>query len=472
MSHRSPNPYEFEASAHPRDRRRNHHAERYDDPIPAGPHPYAEHAHRPDYGAALASAEGRHDPRSRPRPSSGRPRAKPRPSAAAADYTFGHAGRQIRFGPVAFWTIVGTLVIMAAWSLVTATYFAFHDDVIKRLLARQAEMQYAYEDRIAEMRTRVDRVTSRQLLDQEQFEQKLDQLLRRQSMLESRASALTSLTDPNVTGSVRVPARSGPVRKAAPISGPDLFPPATDRRAEIDRRGGPERVLARLQDSLDRVEVQQTTTLNSLEETYGQKARRIRTMLTDLGLNVDKAASHRGVGGPFIPVRLPANANAFDRQIYRTSLARAQVDRLSRALDSVPVRSPVEGEIDTSSGFGVRIDPFLGRPAMHTGVDIRASIGDPVRATAAGTVTQAGWNGGYGKMVEIDHGNGLATRYGHLSAVEATVGQKVKIGQVIGRVGSTGRSTGPHLHYETRVAGDPVDPQKFLRAAAQLGHGS
>ena len=97
-------------------------------------------------------------------------------------------------------------------------------------------------------------------------------------------------------------------------------------------------------------------------------------------------------------------------------------------------------------------------------------MGDPVRATADGVVESAGWSGGYGKMVEIDHGNGFATRYGHMSEIEVKVGQKIKIGQDIGRVGSTGRSTGPHLHYETRIDGEAVDPQKFLRAGLRLGN--
>ena len=107
---------------------------------------------------------------------------------------------------------------------------------------------------------------------------------------------------------------------------------------------------------------------------------------------------------------------------------------------------------------------------MHTGLDFRSSSGDPVRATASGKVESAGWSGGYGKMVEIDHGNGLSTRYGHLSEIDVKVGQPIKIGQTIGRVGSTGRSTGPHLHYETRIEGDAVDPQKFLRAGLRLGN--
>jgi murein DD-endopeptidase MepM/ murein hydrolase activator NlpD len=106
---------------------------------------------------------------------------------------------------------------------------------------------------------------------------------------------------------------------------------------------------------------------------------------------------------------------------------------------------------------------------MHTGIDFRAPSGTPARATAPGKVVEADWVGGYGNMVEIDHGNGLTTRYAHLSSVEVDVGQTVTKGQVIGRVGSTGRSTGPHLHYETRLDGDPMDPMRFVRAGQKFG---
>src|SRR3954463_13829219 len=115
-------------------------------------------------------------------------------------WTLGHAGRQVRVGPVAFWTIVGSLVVMAGWSATTATYFAFRDDVLTRLLARQAQMQFAYEDRIADLRGQVDRLPPPQLLDQEQFESKLDQIARRQAILESRGAALSSLPETTVTG--------------------------------------------------------------------------------------------------------------------------------------------------------------------------------------------------------------------------------------------------------------------------------
>jgi murein DD-endopeptidase MepM/ murein hydrolase activator NlpD len=400
-----------------------------------------------------------------------------------------HAGRQVRLGPIAFWVAVGTLVIMAGWTITTGTYFAFREDVLTRLLARQAEMQFAYEDRIAELRAQVDRISSRQLLDQEQYEQKLGEVQRRQSALESRASALHGLPDPVSTGSIKPAARPGtgaePSRggafKPSPIN--DIAPPEAPKQREAGllptifsgrpaNSGGFDAAIERLHASLDRVEARQGATLSSLEESYDAKARRIRGVLGELGLNTNKIAPPQAtgaVGGPFIAPRLRNDANAFERQVQRISAARAQLDRLTRTIGSVPVRRPVTGEIDAVSGFGVRIDPFIRAPAMHTGLDLRADHGEPVRATANGTVTTAGWNGGYGKLVEVDHGNGFATRYGHLSSIDVQVGQVVRTGQVVGKVGSTGRSTGPHLHYETRVDGEAVDPHKFLRAGARLG---
>ena len=392
------------------------------------------------------------------------------------------AGRQVRFGPVAFWTVVGTLVIMAGWSIVTATYFAFHDEVITRLIARQADLQVAYEDRLAEMRAQVDRVITRQLLDHEQVEEKLDRVLRRQSVLEQRASTLSALGEPNATGSAKPSTRHSPTAEAATTPKPSpiremavpkppgerLAPHAPATASAIAASPDVDGTLARLMSSLDRVEQRQAASLNQMEESYETKVRRIRSLLDEIGVSPGKGAE-AGTGGPFVPVKLSANADPFERQAHRIQLARAQLDRLSRTLVALPIRRPVSGEIDMSSTFGVRIDPFLGRPAFHTGIDFRGDIGEAVRATGSGTVIAAGWSGGYGRMVDIDHGNGLTTRYGHLADIVVQVGQSVKIGQVVGRMGSTGRSTGPHLHYETRVDGDAVDPQRFLRAGLRMG---
>ncbi|MBR1220357.1 M23 family metallopeptidase [Bradyrhizobium sp. U87765 SZCCT0131] len=421
----------------------------------------------------------------------------PAPTAASrnSSYTIAHAGKQVRIGPVVFWIVVGTVTVMGAWSAATATYFAFRDDVLTRLIARQASMQYAYEDRIAELRARLDRTTSRQLLDQEQFDQKLDQIVRRQSALESRAAAMNSVPDISITGSIKPPGRGAAIDsgtsatpKPSPINDTVIFVAPPDREARLEARTpanvtaqpiqlakaqGLDTTLVRLQTSLDQVETRQLATLNAVEDQYESRIRRMRGVFSDLGLDLNQmqgAAPKGGIGGPFVPVKPPSkDADTFDRQLYRISVTRAQIDRLNRTLALVPYRKPVLGEVEFSSGFGVRTDPFLGRPAMHTGLDFRASMGDPVRATANGRVDNAGWSGGYGRMIEIDHGNGLATRYGHLSEIKVKIGDVVKIGQIIGAVGSTGRSTGPHLHYETRIDGDAVDPQKFLRAGVRLG---
>lgn len=374
-------------------------------------------------------------------------RARGTAEAGKAGYTIAHAGRQVRFGPVVFWIAVGTVVIMAGWSIAAATYLAFRDDVLRTLIAHQADQQFAYEDRIAELRAQIDRTTSRQLLDQEQFEQKLNDLVRRQAILEQRAATLGGISDPASTGSIK------PARPADP--------PASPARGKQSNLGT---ALGRLEASLDRLEHRQAQAVAQIDGRYEGKARLMRGVLTQLGVKINGAAT----GGPLVPVKLPAENESFERAMMHASLARSDANRLSAVLVNVPVRKPVAGEIDETSPFGVRADPFVHEAAMHTGIDFRGEIGEPIHATAAGTVSIAGWSGGYGKMVEVDHGNGLATRYGHLSEIDVSVGEPVRIGQVIGKLGSTGRSTGPHIHYETRVEGEAVNPQKFLDAGDKL----
>jgi murein DD-endopeptidase MepM/ murein hydrolase activator NlpD len=424
-----------------------------------------------------------------------RGRGAARPVPAGAGYTIAHAGRQIRLGPVAFWIFVGTTVVMAGWSVATATYFAFHDDLLKGLLARQAEQQYAYEDRIAELRARIDRATSRQLLDQEQFAQKLEDLLRRQAALESRGAALAGFADPTATGSIRpqaggrlpIDGHAAPGRERHSSLDLDQAPRGSGRVADAGarlaqvERGQVERGqvehsqvergqidLAQIEAALDRIDRHQAAALADMQARYEERARKVRSVLAEVGLRPSSPAAS---GGPFVPIKLPGEGGGFERALTRVTIARAQTEQLNRTLIFVPVRKPVTGDIDLSSTFGVRIDPFLHIPAMHTGVDFRGDTGEPIHATAAGTVTGAGWSGGYGKMVEVDHGNGLSTRYGHLSEIDVKVGDSIRIGEVVGRMGSTGRSTGPHLHYETRVDGEAVDPQRFLNAGAHLGGG-
>ena len=225
---------------------------------------------------------------------------------------------------------------MAGWSIATATYFAFRDDLLKGLIARQAEQQYAYEDRIAELRARIDRTTSRQLLDQEQFEQKLDDLMRRQSTLESRAAALGGdrrschdrrnqaggecrrLRFTYVRRKHATAARRSSLTAHRPRAGPARMPTSAPSFRASKRRSIASSGARRLR-------------LAQLQERYEGKARRLRGVLADLGLKLDGPAP-AGSGGPFVPIKLPGEGNSFERAVARVNIARTQAEHLSRTL--------------------------------------------------------------------------------------------------------------------------------------------
>lgn len=144
-----------------------------------------------------------------------------------------------------------------------------------------------------------------------------------------------------------------------------------------------------------------------------------------------------------------------------------KLDAMNNGAISIPSILPI-ANFTLSSSFGVRSDPFAGSAAMHAGIDLASRSGTPIYATADGVVNRAEWFGGYGNMVEIDHGKGIATRYGHMSRIAAREGSRIKRGDLIGYVGSTGRSTGNHLHYEVRIDGRAVNPMPFLQSADYL----
>jgi murein DD-endopeptidase MepM/ murein hydrolase activator NlpD len=184
--------------------------------------------------------------------------------------------------------------------------------------------------------------------------------------------------------------------------------------------------------------------------------------------NVDPASLRRlgfypakpgaaGQGGPFERAGNSTFKSLFDSW--------KKLDSLQDGVIAVPSDKPVKADVVFTSGFGVRADPFERGAAFHPGIDLSGAYGTPVYATADGTVSRAGWNnGGYGNLVEIDHGRGIATRYGHMSAILVSAGEHVTRGQQIGRMGSTGRSTGNHLHYEVRIDNRPVNPIPFMKS--------
>jgi murein DD-endopeptidase MepM/ murein hydrolase activator NlpD len=174
----------------------------------------------------------------------------------------------------------------------------------------------------------------------------------------------------------------------------------------------------------------------------------------------DAAASKfQGQGGPFEAVEPLKAADPKFKQMF---MSWKKLDQLEDGTIAIPSSVPVSGT-DFTSGYGVRSDPFQRRAAMHAGVDLAGPIGTPIHATADGIVNRSEWVTGYGNLVEINHGRGIQTRYGHLSRSMVVPGQRVKRGDVIALMGSTGRSTGSHLHYEVRLDGRAVNPVPFMQ---------
>ena len=171
-------------------------------------------------------------------------------------------------------------------------------------------------------------------------------------------------------------------------------------------------------------------------------------------------------GGPLLSLSTSADGS-LDPRFRRLGQSLARMDALQRGLEGIPQVLPASLQF-ISSGFGYRSDPFTGGAAFHPGLDFRGPIGAPIYAAAKGQVSFVGQKSGYGNCVEVSHGNGLVTRYAHMSAFRTQLGHIVNAGELIGAIGSTGRSTGPHLHFEVRINDQPVNPRPFLEIAPDV----
>jgi len=216
--------------------------------------------------------------------------------------------------------------------------------------------------------------------------------------------------------------------------------------------------------NFDRVDAMQAQLVDraraATRQTYEQRSLALR----QLGFEPGRfQQAQEGVGGPYEPV----SADNADPRFLELFTTWRQLDQLQQGAAAIPSAFPLHNGVNFTSGFGIRSDPFRGRAAMHAGIDLAGPMGTPIYATADGTVGRSEWNsGGYGNLVEIDHGQGIQTRYGHLSQRIAVAGQRVHRGDLIGLMGSTGRSTGSHLHYEVRIDGRAVNPVPFLQASS------
>jgi len=318
------------------------------------------------------------------------------------------------------------LAVLLAWggSMAVMGFMQYHR---ASLLYREAKVETA-EQRVADYRQDIGKAT--------------DDLKRRQDFIDHMLVMLPDDVKPGETVSNSKSEAQKTVDKVS---------------AEIPEAAG-----------LARLEARQLAFVENLTRYADRRARRDEAALRQLGLNPDTvlASMRTAQGGPLEKLATSRDGST-DPRFERLGLSLARMDALEDGLQGVPHVIPADGGLITS-GFGYRADPFTGGGAFHPGLDFKGAYGAPIHAAAEGRVSFVGQIRGYGNVVEISHGNGLLTRYAHMSKTMATTGEQVKAGDVIGAIGSTGRSTGPHLHFEVRINNSVVNPRPFLEKAPDV----
>jgi murein DD-endopeptidase MepM/ murein hydrolase activator NlpD len=369
--------------------------------------------------------------------------------------------------------VVSLIVLLAAlfWTAYATVNIAFKDQLLLLKERRMYEARLDYEDRIAAMRGNLDKLNDKLLLDQGTYLAKVDAVREEQQKLVRLHERVVSFFK---QGWFPLRAEEAPPAPAAGKTGfndrPFTEKYADQFRDELD-------ALAPLAEMRRHFAAYEDMNVALLEEAVKYSEGRVAKaskLLADLGINpglvtAATGASEENTGGPLIPANL-ANDEANRIMVPMLAVARNfdSYEKIKQAAAALPILSPLKEVERLTSGFGFRRDPFRRTLAFHAGIDFKGPYGEPVLATSDGVVVRAGWDGGYGRLIEITHDNGVTTRYGHLSWVAVSPGQRVKRGDIVGRLGNTGRSTGPHLHYETRVAGRAIDPVRFWRTRNDL----
>ncbi|WP_165790907.1 peptidoglycan DD-metalloendopeptidase family protein [Pleomorphomonas carboxyditropha] len=402
--------------------------------------------------------------------------------------------RTYTFSPLALFGGLTLFLTVSLGFLAATTYLVFRDDLFDLVRERNADMQQAYEDRIARLRSEIDRISSRQILDSVAMDEKVEKIMSAQQGIADRQRAVGDLIDKArsiglidgrnaaITADKRAaldPADvTGSVNAYADAGGANLIDRQFDALTSTAPKAAAAKVDLRTTDGkpdfkaiashLAAVDAEQAKAVEAIADAANSRVDAAVEIIADAGLRVNvpeaPADSQDAVGGPYIPM---AGAQALAAAMQEADQAFGRIALVKAAAARLPLVRPMPGG-DMTSNFGSRRDPFLGSLAFHAGIDFRSPTGTDIRPTAPGVVTVAGWSGGYGNMVEVDHGNGVTTRYGHMSRIITHVGDRVTRDTVIGEVGSTGRSTGPHLHYETRINGTPLNPINYINAGNRL----
>jgi len=334
--------------------------------------------------------------------------------------------------------------------------------------AGQTQVFEQYQDRILRLRMEVDRLHSRQYVQEGGLNLKLQQLVLKQQALSEQYSYIRVLAQKaQALGITTASMEANNPTGGKLITTSAIKPLAAGQNKPFDIETLSRSITGMINDS--------NTVLSAISNRAQTSTVTIINALQTIGISPHlpgNAALARG--GPFIPAdpNLPANPNLADQNSLEAAnqaqLALERFEQARLALRIAPIHAPLPKMGRISSPFGNRADPFGKARAFHSGIDYPNPTGTAVFSAGGGTILFAGWKTGYGKFIEIEHGNGLITRYAHLSAILVEAGQKVNAGDLIGKVGSTGRSTGPHLHFEVRKNNMAVNPAPYLRVGQRL----
>lgn len=347
----------------------------------------------------------------------------------------------------------GMFALLLGGNGLLGTAFLLSPDIARLLNGQTEQVVEAYEDRIAQLRVEVDRLHSRSYAQAGDINLQLQELAQQQEVLLEQhqlVKVLVDKADELGIEAAALPAPAADLALAAPMmasGNPDIDATA----AAVSQMMGETQFA-----------------MSSIAETAVARTDSIVAELSDLGIRVDLPAIEDGIGGPLLAAvdgmddsPMIDDANAVMAALIRYKAARASID-------GAPIHMPITGNFRQSSGFGNRTDPFSGGRAFHSGLDFAAPKGTTVFSAGDGVVSFVGSKSGYGNVVEVTHASGLITRYGHLSAFLSEEGQAVHTGTPIAKVGSTGRSTGPHLHFEVRKDDSAINPKAFLDAGKRL----
>lgn len=393
----------------------------------------------------------------------------------------------MRYIVVRSWYQIACAAVLSAavlWSgFVTYSYFGTHQSV-SVAHSNTNRVQLLYEARLAAMQSAVDDLNGRLMLDQGAFVGKVDDLRKEFVRLADRHRRLevffkqgwlpVKALEADTAGAGGTMPKPKPKPPTGSASRPLPEQRAGSGVSMYETVAAADQPLIETRSRFGEIENAQNRLLNEITEMGERKAAALRKVHEAIGLDPEEviAATRlpaRASGGPLLPVQKGQEPrDLLDRQVLTAHQKFAEAEKLRHALTLMPIRLPMTRGYRLTSGFGFRRDPFKNVLAMHTGVDLMAPYGAPVKAAAAGTVTRAEHAVAYGRVVDIRHDNGITTRYAHMSKINVKVGERVGVHHIIGNIGTSGRSTGPHLHYETRVHGKPIDPYQFLRIARDV----